>query len=550
VLLVLAGILTQVGCIGCLFAALVSIPVVHDVHGSSTKVIVTAVAALAGIVCAVFVYYARLVPLALALGIDVGFGIVLPRASSPLGALSQILPAGDTATLDGLMTAGAVVMFVAGILCALALPAAIAIRRWKLAGGEDMQPPPELHLVEPGAPGWPGAPDGGDGNELRPSDTLKGFQPARGTAPPRVSSTQVVTLPGSRAAKRHSGMLLIAVGTIVLVGIGIALIAATDGAAGGGSGSTETAAISGTAGEGSGTGSASTGGEGSGTGSASSDAGNSVGLIYLDAGVDAAAVVPDPQEMVDALHKVLGAGDKAGLAAMIDANAFAVGVEANELAEGRDAVVALVQHDLGAKRQDVDAARAWVAHEGDVAWVAEEMRAGGKRFLVTLAASAKDGQWTIAALHIAQAMANDTAHARARDGSLASPDAIPNSHDESPLAQAMRVAFASLPSFVDARSTRADAFNFGSAPGERLVGGAAIKKTFGRLRATVRLHDAVKVGPLGDNGGWGVANVDFTDSDSDGEVTQTFRVLAIWLREPPTADGKWRIVQTQWSNAQ
>ncbi len=537
-LLVLAGILTQIGCVGCLFAALVSIPVVHDVHGSSTKVIVTAIAALAGIVCAVFVYYARLVPLALVLGIDVGFGIVLPRASSPLGALSQILPAGDTATLDGLMTGGAVLMFAAGILCALALPSAIAMRRWKLAGGEAVEPaPPELHLVESGA------------GEPRPSETLKGFEP------PRVSRTQMVTVPGRGMSKRQRSALMIAVGAIALVGISIGLIAATDGSgpgAGSGDGS-GTVARTGSAGEGSGTGSDTSGAEvGSGTeGSTSGSAeGSGTEASTSDAGVDAAPAIPDPQEMVDALHKALGAGDKAALAALLDAKAFAIGVEANELAEGRDAVVALVQHDLGAKRQDVDAARAWVAHEGDVAWVAEEMRAGGKRFLVTLGASAKDGKWTIGALHLAQAMANDTAHARARDGSLASPDAIPNSHDESPLAAAMRTAFASLPSFVDARSTRADAFNFGSAPGERLVGGSGIKKTFGRLRATIRLHDAVKVAPLGDNGGWGVANVDFTDSDSDGEVTQTFRVLAVFLREPPAADGKWRIVQTQWSNAQ
>ena len=47
-------------------------------------------------------------------------------------------------------------------------------------------------------------------------------------------------------------------------------------------------------------------------------------------------------------------------------------------------------------------------------------------------------------------------------------------------------------------------------------------------------------------GGWGAANVDFTDADSDGtEVTQTFRVLAAWVKE----DAGWRIVQTQWSNA-
>jgi hypothetical protein len=49
----------------------------------------------------------------------------------------------------------------------------------------------------------------------------------------------------------------------------------------------------------------------------------------------------------------------------------------------------------------------------------------------------------------------------------------------------------------------------------------------------------------GTAGGWGAANVEFTDADRDGTaVTQTFRVLAIWVRE----GNDWRIVQTQFSN--
>jgi hypothetical protein len=138
-------------------------------------------------------------------------------------------------------------------------------------------------------------------------------------------------------------------------------------------------------------------------------------------------------------------------------------------------------------------------------------------------------------------MPNAEAYKLAKEDNLATPDVIPDRHDDSELAKAMREAFASKASFVDARSTRAEAFNFGSAPGERVGGGEAIKKVFGRLKATIHLHDAVKVGMIGARGGWGAANVDFTDKDA----TQTFRVLAIWLRE----DDGWRIVQTQWSNA-
>ena len=65
----------------------------------------------------------------------------------------------------------------------------------------------------------------------------------------------------------------------------------------------------------------------------------------------------------------------------------------------------------------------------------------------------------------------------------------------------------------------------------------------GELRPVVR-HGARIWGATG-FGGWGIANVDFTDADKDGtEVTQTFRVLAVWVKE----DAGWRIVQTQWSN--
>jgi len=142
-------------------------------------------------------------------------------------------------------------------------------------------------------------------------------------------------------------------------------------------------------------------------------------------------------------------------------------------------------------------------------------------------------------------MSNEQAYKTARDGTLETPDAIPESHDDSVLAKAMRTAFASKPSFVAARSTRADAVNFGSAPGERVLGGDNIKKIFSKIKATITVHDAVKVGLAGSHGGWGAANVDFTDADKDGtQVTQTFRVLVAWVEEP---DG-WRIVQSQWSN--
>jgi hypothetical protein len=263
-----------------------------------------------------------------------------------------------------------------------------------------------------------------------------------------------------------------------------------------------------------------------------------------------AAVATDPpvDEIVARLHLAIEHAKPDELALLFDAKAFAFGVEAHEVAEGRDAVVAMLRHDLGdvpAKGFEVSSRFAQNGHEGDTGWLAEELKVGSKVFVATAIVDLRDGAWSIAALHWAVSMTNDQAYKSARDGTLEVPDAIPDAHDDSALATAMRTGFASKPSFVAARSTRPDAVNFGSAPGERVLGGENIKKIFAKIKATVHLHDAVKVGLAGTHGGWGAANVDFTDADKDGtEVTQTFRVLVAWVEEP----GGWRMVQSQWSN--
>jgi hypothetical protein len=267
-----------------------------------------------------------------------------------------------------------------------------------------------------------------------------------------------------------------------------------------------------------------------------------------DAGADAAAASAESIEaFVARFHGALATATPAELGPLFDASAFGVGVGAHDLGEGRDAIVAQLREDLGevpAKGFGVTAKRAHVASDGDIGWIAEELKVGAKTFAVTAVVGQREGRWSIAALHWAQATPTDTAYRLAREGELGIPDAIPDTRDDSPLANAMRTAFASKEAFVEARSTRADAFNVGSAA-ERLKGGPAIKKVFGRLPATFKLRDAVKVGTLGERGGWGVANVEFTDADRDGtEIMQTFRVLAAWVQE----DAGWRIVQTQWSN--
>src|SRR5579862_7339971 len=86
-LLIAAGALTQLIGTACLVLALASLPVVHDLHRGMQSLVASVISALAAIVCGTLSYRGRLVPLALAAGIDVGFGIVLPRGGSAIGVL-------------------------------------------------------------------------------------------------------------------------------------------------------------------------------------------------------------------------------------------------------------------------------------------------------------------------------------------------------------------------------------------------------------------------------------------------------------------------------
>ena len=160
--------------------------------------------------------------------------------------------------------------------------------------------------------------------------------------------------------------------------------------------------------------------------------------------VDAAPVVPtDPpvEEVVARLHLALEHAKADELALLFDAKTFAFGVEAHEVAEGRDAVVAMLRHDLGeppAKGFEISSRFAQNGHEGDFGWIAEELKVGAKTFVMTGVVGLKDGAWSIAALHWAVAMTNEQAYRTARDGTLEMPDAIPDAHDDGSLATAMR----------------------------------------------------------------------------------------------------------------
>jgi hypothetical protein len=260
----------------------------------------------------------------------------------------------------------------------------------------------------------------------------------------------------------------------------------------------------------------------------------------------------------DAIAKV----DGKALGALVSPEAFGFGADADEVAEGRGAVVEQIVRDLGDPPPGgytVESKALSIGDERDHAWIAEELEVGAagrppRRFAITELAAAIDGSWRIVALHWAAPVADATAERMAILKTMPTPQPVPDRHEGSDaLNRAVRAAFASRAAFAEARSERPDAFNFGSGA-ERARGGVGIKKIFSKLKAQIRLHDGARVvaGGAWDPAqktapwiGWAAVNVDFTSKTRAAtEVTQTFRVLAIMIKD----GADWKIVQTQWSN--
>ncbi|HEY0195803.1 MAG TPA: nuclear transport factor 2 family protein, partial [Kofleriaceae bacterium] len=276
-----------------------------------------------------------------------------------------------------------------------------------------------------------------------------------------------------------------------------------------------------------------------------------------------AAVAPgaaSPGDLITAEHKAIAGVDAKALAALLAPGAFGFGVDAAEAAEGQAGVVAQIVHDLGDPPPGgftVTAKPPVVGQDSGHAWIAEELELGGadrepRHLAISSLAAQIDNQWRFVAVHWAAPVADATAERMAILQTLPAPQPIADRHDgDASLDRAVRDAFASREAFADASSERPDAFNYGSG-GER-ARGASIKKVFGKLRASIRLHDGARVASdsawqpsaPGARFGWAAVNVDFTSrTRAATEVTQTFRVLAILIKD----GGSWKILQSHWSN--
>lgn len=510
--LTLAGGLTQALGLAYLILGVAALPIAHELRGGTQSVIVSIVAALATIVCGNLVYRGRMIPIALAVGLDVGFGIALAHGTTAIGALLHILPKKSDPAAQTLAKLGSFAMFVAAGLCVLAIPVALRLRVWARQGLES-------------------APSAGnsasDDNSQATSTGDKVEQTLKGVGATRAPVTQII----HRRKQSKSAIIIIVSATLIAIGVVVTTI---------GSGPSTSEVIN----------MATTDSLPAALGSGSAAPGKPLPSVAHPQTPPEPSVpppVPSINDFISHFHAALGDPAPDALSHMLDPNVFGFGVSAHDVAQGRASVVAMLRENIGAgptAHITVAGYYTKTGSDGDVGWFGEELRVGKTTYTVSAAAGLRDGAWTIFALHCALAMPNETAHELAYHGQLEIPDSIPNGRTDTPLAKVMMAAFASRTAFVASRSARPDSYNFGSAPGERSAG-ESTTRIFSQLKAKIRHHDAVNVGAIGEHGGWGAANVDYTDADSSGhEVRQTFRVLVVWLLE----DDNWRMVQTQWSN--
>ncbi len=523
--------LTQLLCAGCLLLGTIAFVLVQQNRSDGAGlVILWAGAALLGVVFGGLMGRGGLISLVVSAVLDVVFAIVLLAIEyDTLRAMLRILPEPDVQVIADIVTAVGAIQLAAFGLCLLAIPQALRYTRWMHAETE-----PRLA-----------------------SSTARGFPPppisaARGS----VWQMPILAPEESRSRRR---MYFALAGFAIGFGAGIGVLVSSssqrpsaaaavppgraaapnvvEGSAGPGPGSEGPVApgAKGSAGEGSG-----------------------------EPRPPVSARPAEPVEaMIEAQRAALAKGDLAALGRMLAPGVFGFGVDADEVAEGKDAVELQLRKDLGDLVQGGATAQvrsSSVGEERDHAWIALDLEISARnrparRFAVTQLAARIGGAWTVVAWHWAIPVLDKTAERMAVLGTKPTPKAIPSVlTGPKELEDAVRAAFGSRRAFAAACSGHPRGFNFGSGPGERIRGGEAVRRVFGKLSAKIRLHDGVRV--VG-GGAWdpaqkdapsiafAAANVDFTTKTRAAtDLTHTFRVLAVLLREGTT----WKIVQTQWSH--
>jgi ketosteroid isomerase-like protein len=552
----LAGLFTQLICAACLLLGTIAFVLVHqNKSGGVAYVAMWAGAALVGLVFGGLMNRGGMISLIGSAVLDAGFGIVLLALDHQvLSGLVRVLPASDVDMIATILVGAGAGMLVVAALCLAAIPQALRYARWLVAEAkreqEAQQPEPQrrptsqMQYTLSQQSGLLVRPSPNNLDPVIPSSAST----ARGWTP-HTAKLSVWNMPAaSPEEKRSRRRLYFALaGFAIGFGAGIGVLVSSAAKKSGKRADVVVTTTPDAAG---------------------------VALAEADAGIQPDAPgpigeggakedLPSVQMLIQDQRVAIANADPKALVATLAQSAVGFGIDADEVGEGRDTLAKFVERDLGELPDEgftVDSKFQAFGTEKTHAWIALEIEVSApdkpsRHIAITELAVAVEKKWQVVAWQWAIPVPDATAERLAILGTLPVPKTITNmSLAPKDVDAAARAAFASRAGFAGARSERADGFNFGSGPGERITGGAAIKKLFGRIKADIRVHDGMRVtsGDLWDPAQKGdpyiayvVANVDFTTKTRAAtDLTQTFRVLAVLLKE----GSEWKIVQTQWSH--
>jgi len=542
-----AGVLTQLSAAACLLLGTIAFVLVQqNKSGGVGLVIGWAVAAMAALVFGGLMARGSLFSLLVSAALDAAFGIVLLVIDyDQMRAILRVLPDSDVQMIADVLVVAAVVMLGVSALCLASIPQA---RRYAKAFEEAVaagQSSIALPTVPGGGPPPPAHVDEGPTDPMQPriptaASTNRGWTPHKATG----HTTMMIIRPPAEEARSRRRIYIALGGFAIGVGAGIGVLMSP--------GAKKSA---GAVTEGSGSSAATKSSPGSGSGPGPGH--DAVVVVNSGSGSSAPVVPTVPvRDLVLQQREAIAKGDAKAYALTLSPTAFAFGIDGEDVIEGRVAIEEMLVKHIGDAPPGgfrVDSKFLAVGGQDNFAWTAEDLELSGgdigtHRITITQLAKFENGKWLAESVHWGRPVADATATRMAILGTLPRAGAIPNRHDGSPdLDKAVRAAFSSRSAFADARSERDDGFNFGSGPGERVTGGTAIKKLFGRLRAELKLDgNAARVGESSKTIGWAAVNVVWTQKSSAAtDVSQTFRVLAVMIREGDA----WKIVQTHFSNA-
>src|SRR5262249_13970767 len=150
----------------------------------------------------------------------------------------------------------------------------------------------------------------------------------------------------------------------------------------------------------------------------------------------AIAAISTVQDLVLVQHPAIARADRKALASTITAAAFGFGIDAGDIAEGRDGMVAQLVRDLGdppAGGFAVESKAISIGEDRGHAWIAEQLEVGSaggepRSFAISELATVIDGSWQIVALHWATPVDDATAQRLAMLSKLPQPARVLDRH--------------------------------------------------------------------------------------------------------------------------